>query len=74
MELLKKLSIFGRSLEMPLINCEINVLFKYFAQYVISSHTSAYQAISFAITSTKSYVPVVTFSILDHAKLLQQLK
>ena len=37
-------------------------------------NTAANQDITFAITDTKLYVPVVTLSTQDNAKLLQQLK
>ena len=34
----------------------------------------ANQVLTFAITNTKLYVPVVTFSTQDNVKLLKQLK
>ena len=40
----------------------------------MASRTAANQAIKFAITDTKLYVPVATLSNNDNAKLLQQLK
>ena len=40
----------------------------------MASRTAANQAIKFAITDTKLYVPVATLSNSDNAKLLQQLK
>ena len=45
----------------------------YSANCVISSN-GANQATAFAITDAKLYVPVVTLSTQDNAKLLQQLK
>ena len=63
--------IFWRTLEMPLINCEINLILTWSEDCVISSATGATK---FKITDTKLYVPVVTLSNQDNAKLLQQLK
>ena len=40
----------------------------------VISNTAANQDTTFAITDTKLYVPVVTLSSQDNAKLLQQLK
>ena len=68
---LKYLSNFWRTLEMPLINCEINLILTWSEDCVISSAT---EATKFKITDTKLYVPVVTLSTKDNAKLLQQLK
>ena len=58
---------------MLLINCEINLILTWSANCVLSK-TNANQATAFAITDTKLYVPVVTLSTQDNAKLLQQLK
>ena len=68
---LKNLSNFERTLEMPLINCEVNLILTWSIDCVISSATGETK---FAITDTKLYVPVVTLSTQDNAKLLQQLK
>ena len=56
---------------MPLINCEINLILSWSTNCVISSATGDTK---FAITHTKFYVPVVTLSTQDNAKLLEQLK
>ena len=56
---------------MPLINCEINLIYTWSEKRVLSNDT---KATAFAITDTKLYVPVVTLSIHKNAKLLQQLK
>ena len=56
---------------MPLINCEVNLILTWSKDCVISSATGETK---FAITETKLYVPVVTLSTQDNAKLLQQLK
>ena len=68
---LKYLSNFWRTLEMPLINCDINFILTWSEDCVISSATGATK---FKITDTKLYVPFVTLSTQDNAKLLQQLK
>ena len=71
---LKYLSNFWRTLEMPLINCEVNFMLTWSANCVIVSTVVAKQIATFAITATKLYVPVITLSHQDNAKLLQQLK
>ena len=68
---LKYLSNFWRTLEMPLINCEVNLISTCSKICVISSATGETK---FAITLTKLYVLVVTLSTHINAKLLQQLK
>ena len=68
------LSVFWRSLELPLINCEVNLILTWSENCVIVSTNVANQNATFAITDTKLYVPVVTLSTQDNAKLLQQLK
>ena len=71
---LKYLSNFCRTLEKPLINCEVNLMLTWSANYVIVSTDVANQIATFAITDTKLYVPVVALSTQDNAKLLEQLK
>ena len=56
---------------MPLINCEVNLLLAWSRNCAITSSTGKWKI---AITETKLYVPVVTLSTQDNAKLLQQLK
>ena len=68
---LQYLSKFWRTLEMPLINCEVNLILTQSKDCVITNSTGEGK---FAITDTKLYVPVVTLSTQDNAKLLQQLK
>ena len=55
---------------MPLINCEVNLIFRWSSTCVITNSTGAG---TFAIADTKLYVPVVTLSTQHNAKLLQQL-
>ena len=71
---LKYLSNFWRTLEMPLINCEITLLLTWSASCVIVSTDVANQNATFAITDTKLYVPVVTLSQQDNADLSEQLQ
>ena len=59
---------------MPLINCEIELILRWSAGCVIIYTDAANQVPIFAITETNLYVPVVTLSIQDNAKLLPQLK
>ena len=68
---LKYLSNFWRTLKMPLMNCEINLILTWSSACVITNSTGAGR---FAITDTKLYVPVVTLSTQDNTKLLHQLK
>ena len=68
---LKYLSYFWRTLEMPLINCEVNLILTWSKDCVITNSTGERK---FAIAETKLYVPVVTLSTKDNEKLLQQLK
>ena len=64
---LKYLSNFWRTLEMPLINCEVNLILPCSRDCVITNCTGEAQ---FAMTETKLYVPVVTLSTQNNAKLL----
>ena len=68
---LQYLSNFWRTLEMPLINCEVNLILTWSKDCAITNSTGEAK---FAITETKLYVPVVTLSTKDNEKLLQQLK
>ena len=69
---LKYLSNFWRTLEIPLINCEIELILDWSANCAIISTNNANQVPTFTITNL--YVPVVTLSIQDNSKLLPQLK
>ena len=68
---LKYLTNFWRTLEMPWINCEVNLILTSSIDCVITNSTGAAK---FTMTETKHYVFVATFLELDNAKLLQQLK
>ena len=56
---------------MPLINCEVNHILTWSSTCVIANSTGPGRL---ETTDTKFFVPVVTLSIQDNAKLLQQLK
>ena len=71
---LKYLSNFWRTLEMPLINCEVNLILTWSSTCVLISTNIDGQNTKFAITDTKLYVPVVTLSTQENTKFLQQLK
>ena len=68
---LKYLSNFWRTLEMPLINCEVNLILTWSLTCVITNSTGAG---TFEITDTNLYVPVVTLSTQENTKLHQQLE
>ena len=71
---LKYLSNFWRILEIPLINCEVNLIVTWSSSCVLISTAIQNQNATFAITDTKLYVPVVTLSTQENTKFLQQLK
>ena len=86
--LLKHLSNFWKTLDIPLINCEINLILNWSENCVITSKATrdadpdddpAVAAVNnptnatFKIKETKLYVPVVTLSTQDNNKLLEQL-
>ena len=68
---LKYLSNFWKTVEMPLINSEVNVILTWSSTCVITNSTGAG---TFEITDTKLYVLVVTLSTKENGKLVQQLK
>ena len=71
---LKYLSNFWRTLEMPLINCEVSLILTWSSTCVLIATRVNNQNAKFAITNTKLYVPVVTLSTQENTKFLQQLK
>ena len=71
---LKYLSNFWRTLEMPSINCEIELILTWSRDCVIIYTNVDNQDPTFTITKTNLYVPVVTLSTQYNAKLLPQLK
>ena len=69
---LKCLSNFWRTLKMLLINYEINLDLNWSKNCIIVITDLADQVITLPITDTKCYVPVVTLSTQDNAKVLGQ--
>ena len=53
----KDVEIILETLEMPLINCEVNLILPWSSTCVIANSTGSGR---FAITDTKLYIPVVT--------------
>ena len=71
---LKYVSSFFRSLELPLVNCKIDLELTWDKDSLISSvNAAAGQVVSFMITNIKLYVPVVTLSTKDDNNLTKQL-
>ena len=66
---LKYLSNFWRSLEMPLINCKIEISLKWIENCMLTTATTAI----FKMTDAKPYVPIVTLSSEDNVKLSKLL-
>ena len=66
---LKYLSNFFRSLEMPLIHCQIKLNFKWKKKCVLSTDDG--DAV-FIINDTKLYVPVAALSKEDHKDFIEQ--
>ena len=71
---LKHLSNFGRSLDLPLINSEIELNLKRTKNSVLIEEDNNLIGVSFIITSTKLYVLVITLSINDNIKFLENIK
>ena len=71
---LKYLSNFWRTLQMPLTNCEVNLILTWLSTCVLNATNVLNQNATFAITDTKLYVLVVTLSTQENTKFLQQLK
>ena len=71
---LKYLTNFLKTLKMSLINCKITLDVNLSEKCVTVATNVANQGAIFSITDTKLYVPVVTLSTQDNAKLLEQLK
>ena len=69
---LKYLSNFLRTLEMPLIDCEITLDLHWYENCVIVATNLLAQATTFSVTDTKLYVTGVTLSTQDNTKLLEQ--
>ena len=59
---------------MPLINCEVEVILTWSAGCIIIYTDVANQNPTFTKTKTSLYIPVITLSTQDNAKLLSHLK
>ena len=76
---LKYLSNFWRSLEMPLINCKVELKLKWTKYCVLSAagadnvNSIASNNIIFTIKDTELYVPIATLSARDNKKLSKLL-
>ena len=66
---LKYLSNFLRSLEMPLINCKVELSLKWYERCLLTAATTA----TFTMTDAKLYVPIVTLTVEDNSKLSKLL-
>ena len=72
---LKHLINFWRTLEMPLISCEIKIFFLTWSkEFIIVTRRANNQEPKFAMTDTQHYVLVLRLSGQCNANLLQQLK
>ena len=67
----KRWNNFSKTLEILIINCEINLISTWSSTCIITNWTSEG---TFAITDTKLLIPVVTLSTQDNAKLLKYLE
>ena len=63
-------SNFWRTLEIPLINCEINLFLTWSVNYYIVAGTVENKVPTFAITDRKLFVSALTLSTQDNTKLL----
>ena len=77
---LKYLSNFWRSLKMPLINCKVELSLRWIENCVLTTapidadaNASGADSATFKITDAKLYVPIVTLSAEDDAKLSKLL-
>ena len=77
--LLKYLSNFWRSLEIPLINCKVEISLNWIENCVLTTaevganaDTTGVNSATFKITNVKLYLPVVTLSVGDNLKLTKQ--
>ena len=70
---LKYLGNFWRTLEMPLIKCEISLQLKWPRKCIIVAGTAYNQNPSFQINNTKLYIPVVTLLTQENINPIKQL-
>ena len=69
---LKCSSNFWKIIEMPLVNCAVNLILTWSNNLDITN--VANQFATFTIAETNLYVLIITLSTQDNAKLLPQLK
>ena len=72
-QMLKLLSDFWTFLDLPLINCKIELDLTWTKDCVLIKDHNNITGVIFIITSTKIYVPVVTLSINDNIKFLENI-
>ena len=68
---LKHLQFFWRTLEVPLVSCQINLILTWSANCFIVANAIVSRARRFSITGAKRCVAVVTLSTQDNIKLYQ---
>ena len=66
---LKYLSNFWRTLEMPLTNCEVELILNWSVNCVIISTNVANQVLTFTITEANLYIPLVNYQL----KIMQNI-
>ena len=71
---LKYLSSLFKTPEIPLIYSETNLILTLSQRYFITDAPIVGKEPRFTLTDTKLYVPFVTLSTQDNARLLEQLK
>ena len=71
---LKYLSNLWRSLDLPLIKCEIELDLTRAKDCVLIEQNNDISGVNFVITNTKLYVPVVALSINYNVKFLENIK
>ena len=78
---LNYLSNFGRSLKMPLINCKVELSLNWIENCVLltavirdNANNTGADSVTFEITDPKLYVPIVTLTEEDNAKLSKLLR
>ena len=71
---LKYLSNFWRSLDLPLINCEMELVLSWTKDCVLIGQNNNITDMNFVITCSKLYVPIVNLYINDNIKFLENIK
>ena len=71
---LKYLSNFCRYVDLPLINCELELDLSWTKDCVLIEQNNNITVVNFMITSTNLYVPVTTLSVTNNVKFLGNIK